>query len=73
MRRLLLVLSAVFLLAAPVFATDLHVVRFNSGVPSGFAARVAELGGSVEFTHAGASVGAVRGLSAEAAASLAGF
>jgi subtilisin family serine protease len=50
-----------------------YLVRFKgNGVPADFAARVAELGGTVVFTHAGAGVGAVAGLTPEAAAQLGG-
>jgi hypothetical protein len=48
-----------------------YLVRFKgNGVPADFAARVAALGGTVVFAHGGAGVGAVAGLSPEAAAQL---
>jgi subtilisin family serine protease len=48
-----------------------YLVLFKgNGVPTGFADRVAALGGSVIFAHGGAGVGAVAGLSPEAAATL---
>lgn len=65
--------------AAPAFSaapTDIHqswLVRFDGGVPAGFASRVAALGGTVTFAHDGAGIGAVDGLSASAAAQLAGL
>ncbi len=46
-----------------------HIVEFTSTAPQNFAAKVAQLGGVVEFTHA-AGIGVVSGLSAEAAVSL---
>jgi hypothetical protein len=49
-----------------------YLVRFTSGVPAGFAEQVASLGGEVVFAHAGAGVGAVSGLTPEAAAQLQG-
>lgn len=49
-----------------------YLVRFNAGVPAGFAERVAALGGSVIFAHGEAALGAVAGLSPEAASALAG-
>ena len=49
-----------------------YLVRFaDRAVPAGFADQVAALGGTVTFAHAGAGVGAVRGLSAAAAGELA--
>ena len=48
-----------------------YLVLFKgNGVPSGFASRVAELGGTVIFAHGGAGVGAVAGLTPSAAAQL---
>ncbi|HEU4885827.1 MAG TPA: S8 family serine peptidase [Longimicrobium sp.] len=48
-----------------------YLVLFKgNSVPSGFESRVAALGGSVMFAHAGAGVGAVRGLTPQAAAQL---
>jgi subtilisin family serine protease len=48
-----------------------YLVLFKgNGVPAGFANRVAALGGSVIFAHGGAGVGAVAGLTPEAAATL---
>jgi subtilisin family serine protease len=48
-----------------------YLVLFKgNGVPAGFADRVAALGGTVIFAHGGAGVGAVAGLSPEAAAQL---
>lgn len=46
------------------------LVRFSGGVPAGFADRVAALGGTVVFTHDGAGIGAVVGLTPQAAAQL---
>jgi subtilisin family serine protease len=43
----------------------------TGGFPADFATQVASLGGTVTFTHAGARVGAVRGLSDAAASQLA--
>lgn len=71
MRRTLLIVVAAALLTLPALASDLHVVAFSGAPPADFAARVAALGGSVEFTHAGAAVASVSGLTDEAAASLA--
>lgn len=49
-----------------------YLVRASArGFPANFAATVASLGGTVTFAHSGAGVGAVRGLTAEAAARLA--
>lgn len=47
-----------------------YLVRFQNGIPANFAEQVAALGGEVVFAHAGAGVGAVAGLSPEAAAQL---
>jgi subtilisin family serine protease len=48
-----------------------YLVQFKgNGVPADFAARVAALGGTVIFAHGGAGVGAVAGLTPEAAAQL---
>ncbi|HEX6372608.1 MAG TPA: S8 family serine peptidase [Longimicrobium sp.] len=47
-----------------------YLVRFNGDVPAGFRERVAALGGSVIFVHGGAGIGAVAGLSPQAAAEL---
>lgn len=48
-----------------------YLVLFKgNGVPAGFADRVAALGGAVIFAHGGAGVGAVSGLSPDAAARL---
>ena len=48
-----------------------YLVMFKgNGVPAGFASRVAALGGTVVFAHAGAGIGAVSGLTPEAAAQL---
>jgi lantibiotic leader peptide-processing serine protease len=47
-----------------------YLVHFTGGVPAGFAARVAALGGAVTFAHGGAGIGAVAGLSPAAAAEL---
>lgn len=50
---------------------DTYLVRFRgSAVPSSFSAKVAALGGEVIFAHAGAGVGAVRGLTPGAATEL---
>jgi len=57
--------------AVPGLSDDTYLVRFRGNIPSDFAARVEALGGTVIFTHAGAGVGAVRGLSADAANTLA--
>jgi subtilisin family serine protease len=46
------------------------LVTFSGGVPSGFAQRVSQLGGTVVFAHGGAGLAAVEGLSAAAAAQL---
>ncbi len=49
-----------------------YLVRTNGkGFPANFAAQVEALGGTVTFTHDGAGIGAVAGLSADAAARLA--
>ncbi|HEX2079934.1 MAG TPA: S8 family serine peptidase, partial [Longimicrobium sp.] len=63
--------------AAPLLSEDPlaeidgnYLVRFTGGVPAGFAERVAALGGAVIFAHDGAGIGAVSGVSAEAAAEL---
>jgi subtilisin family serine protease len=51
-----------------------YLVLFKgNGVPSGFESRVAALGGTVIFAHAGAGIGAVAGLTPEAAAQLGAF
>ena len=47
-----------------------YLLAFSGGVPAGFAERVAALGGSVIFAHDEAGIGAVAGLSPEAAAQL---
>jgi hypothetical protein len=47
-----------------------YLVRFTNGIPADFAEQVAARGGEVVFAHAGAGVGAVAGLSPEAAAQL---
>ncbi|HEX2079935.1 MAG TPA: S8 family serine peptidase [Longimicrobium sp.] len=48
-----------------------YLILFNgNGVPAGFENRVAALGGTVIFAHGGAGVGAVAGLTPEAAAQL---
>ncbi|HEX2077463.1 MAG TPA: S8 family serine peptidase [Longimicrobium sp.] len=48
-----------------------YLVRFpETGIPADFAEQVASLGGEVIFAHAGARVGAVAGLSPEAAVQL---
>lgn len=65
------------LAGAPSFnaeeATGTYLVRFGAaGVPAGFADQVAAMGGEVVFTHEGAGVGAVSGLTPEGAAQLAG-
>lgn len=54
---------------SPVDGNYLVLFRGNS-VPDGFEAKVAALGGSVIFAHAGAGVGAVAGLTDEGAAQL---
>jgi subtilisin family serine protease len=46
------------------------LVRFSGGVPAGFEQRVAALGGTVVFAHGGAGIGAVQGLTPQAAAQL---
>ena len=51
-------------------AADSWLVRFSGGVPAGFADQVAALGGTVVFAHGGAGIGAVAGLSPDAAARL---
>jgi subtilisin family serine protease len=53
-------------------ADDTYLVRFAAGIPGDFADRVAQMGGEVVFTHAGAGVGAVSGISPEEAATLVG-
>jgi subtilisin family serine protease len=51
-------------------APERHLVLFaDTGVPAGFAAEVAALGGTVEFSHA-SGIAIVGGLTAEAAAQL---
>jgi subtilisin family serine protease len=51
-----------------------YLVLFKgNGVPAGFASHVASLGGTVIFAHAGAGVGAVAGMTPEAAAQLGAF
>lgn len=51
---------------------DTYLVRFKgSGVPAGFAAQVAQLGGEVIFAHAGVGIAAVGGLNGAAADQLA--
>jgi subtilisin family serine protease len=48
-----------------------YLVLFKgNGVPAGFASKVAALGGTVIFAHGGAGIGAVSGLTPEAAAQL---
>ncbi|WP_420125644.1 S8 family serine peptidase [Longimicrobium sp.] len=48
-----------------------YLVMFKgNGVPAGFASKVASLGGTVVFAHGGAGIGAVAGLTPEAAAQL---
>lgn len=65
-------LPAFSLAADAAEAEGTYLVAFSgSGVPAGFEAAVAKLGGAVVFAHGGAGVGAVRGLSAEGAAGLA--
>jgi subtilisin family serine protease len=57
---------------ASIAEGDTYLVRFKgNGVPAGFAANVAALGGEVVFAHAGAGIGAVSGLSGTGAAALA--
>lgn len=52
---------------------DTYLVRFKgNGVPSDFESRVAALGGSVFFAHAGVGIAAVTGMSEAGAAALAG-
>ncbi|HEX2205543.1 MAG TPA: S8 family serine peptidase, partial [Longimicrobium sp.] len=66
------VLPAFSLSADAAEAEGTYVVAFSgSGVPAGFAAAVAKLGGTVVFAHGEAGIGAVRGLSAESAGALA--
>lgn len=49
-----------------------YLVRFKGpGVPSGFAANIASLGGEVIFAHAGVGIAAVAGLSEASASALA--
>jgi subtilisin family serine protease len=55
--------------ASPIDGSYLVLFKGN-GVPSGFASRVASLGGTVLFAHGGAGIGAVSGLTPEAAAQL---
>lgn len=55
-----------------VAADDGYLVRFPNGIPADFAEQVAALGGEVMFAHAGAGVGAVTGLTPEAASQLMG-
>jgi subtilisin family serine protease len=50
--------------------THTFLVRFPSGIPQDFSDRIASLGGEVLFAHAGAGVGAVTGLTDQAAATL---
>lgn len=57
---------------AGAVADDTYLVRFTAGIPADFAQQVAALGGEVMFAHAGAGVGAVSGLTPEAAAQLVG-
>jgi subtilisin family serine protease len=58
--------------ASPIDGSYLILFKGN-GVPAGFASRVASLGGTVVFAHAGAGIGAVSGLTPEAAAQLGAF
>jgi lantibiotic leader peptide-processing serine protease len=54
--------------------TGKHIVMFsNQAVPAGFAARVAELGGTVDAAYDGIGVAVVDGLSTQAAGSLYAF
>lgn len=46
---------------------DTYLVRFKGNIAKDFAAKVGAVGGEVVFTHAGAGVGVVRGLTANAA------
>ncbi|HEU0298516.1 MAG TPA: S8 family serine peptidase [Longimicrobium sp.] len=60
-------------LEAGADGAGMYLVRFpETGIPADFAEQVAALGGEVIFAHAGARVGAVAGLSAQAADQLAG-
>lgn len=62
--------APVHLDAAPA-ASSTYLVRFTrTAIPAAFAGRVADLGGSVKFSHAGAGIAAVTGLTADAAAQL---
>lgn len=58
--------------ASPIDGSYLVLFKGN-GVPDGFESRVAALGGTVVFAHGGAGVGAVAGLTPEAAAQLGAF
>jgi subtilisin family serine protease len=55
--------------ASPIDGSYLVLFKGN-GVPAGFESRVAALGGTVVFAHGGAGIGAVAGLTPEAAAQL---
>jgi subtilisin family serine protease len=62
--------------AAPSGAGNLtgrHLVSFSGSVPAGFAARIAAMGGGVEWVSAGAGLAAVSGLSPAAVSNLAGM
>lgn len=55
--------------ASPIDGSYLVLFKGN-GVPAGFASHVAALGGTVIFAHGGAGIGAVAGLTPEAATQL---
>ena len=61
------------LACADLGSTQVHIVVTTGGIPSGFAARVAALGGQVERFHPEISLAVTRGLSDAAAAELAAF
>src|SRR5262249_1342787 len=72
MKRFIFLAVALCLAAAPAVIADDYVVLFKGeGVPTGFADRVAALGGSVTSAH-DAGIAAVSGLDAAGAAALAG-
>ena len=62
-----------FALACSDFSTQVHIVVTTGGIPTGFGARVAALGGEVERTHPELSLAVTRGLSDTAAMELAAF
>src|SRR5579872_1103030 len=69
-RRLSLPILLSLLLAPTVFANDYVVLFKGNGIPAGFAAQVAALGGSVTSQHE-SGIAAVSGLTDDSAAALA--